>query len=102
MSNPPWPSAPVWATVRSGDIIPKEWGDGIVFVRDLRRSRAAMGKMKFKVIYQETDEGFAVHCPELPGCWSQGSTIEEARENVIDAVREYLAARRDQEGNTTP
>jgi predicted RNase H-like HicB family nuclease len=48
------------------------------------------------------DEGFSVHCPEFPGCWSQGDTIEEARENIIDAVREYLAARRDQEGDTTP
>jgi predicted RNase H-like HicB family nuclease len=58
--------------------------------------------MKCKIILQQTDEGFSVHCPEFPGCWSQGDTIEEARENIIDAVREYLAARRDQEGDTTP
>jgi predicted RNase H-like HicB family nuclease len=29
----------------------------------------------------------------MPGCWSQGATEEEARENVRSAIEEYLAAR---------
>jgi len=29
----------------------------------------------------------------LPGCWSQGSTEEEAIQNIQDAIQEYLAAR---------
>ncbi len=48
--------------------------------------------MKYKVILQESDEGFSVSCPGLPGCWSQGETEEEAVENVRHAIREYLAA----------
>jgi predicted RNase H-like HicB family nuclease len=36
-----------------------------------------------------------VSCPGLPGCWSQGSTEQEALENIKDAIREYLAAIRD-------
>jgi predicted RNase H-like HicB family nuclease len=33
-----------------------------------------------------------VHCPGLPGCWSQGDTEIEAIENIKDAIQEYLAA----------
>lgn len=49
--------------------------------------------MKYKIALQETDEGFSVSVPGLPGCWSQGATEEEALENIQDAIREYLAAR---------
>ena len=48
--------------------------------------------MKYKVILQESQEGFSVSCPGLPGCWSQGETEPEAIENIKDAIREYLAA----------
>ena len=48
--------------------------------------------MKYKVVVHESEEGFSVSCPGLPGCWSQGSTEAEALENVQDAIREYLAA----------
>jgi antitoxin HicB len=41
----------------------------------------------FKVIL-EPDEtgGFVVSCPSLPGCHSQGETIEEALENIKEAI----------------
>jgi predicted RNase H-like HicB family nuclease len=48
--------------------------------------------MKYKIALQESDEGFSVSVPGLPGCWSQGATEEEAVENIQDAIREYLAA----------
>ena len=48
--------------------------------------------MKYKVLSQESEEGFSVSCPGLPGCWSQGSTEQEALENIQDAIREYLEA----------
>jgi len=43
-------------------------------------------------IYFEKGEdfGYVVHCPALPGCHSQGDTIEEALENIKDAIRGYL------------
>ena len=47
--------------------------------------------MKYKVKLEQTDEGYAVSCPGLPGCWSQGSTEEEALENIKDAIATYLA-----------
>jgi predicted RNase H-like HicB family nuclease len=47
-------------------------------------------QMKYKVILEESDEGFAVSVPGLPGCHSQGATEQEALENIADAIREYL------------
>ena len=49
--------------------------------------------MKYKIALQNTEEGFSVSVPGLPGCWSEGSTEEEALANIQDAIREYLAAR---------
>jgi predicted RNase H-like HicB family nuclease len=44
------------------------------------------------VSLKKTDEGYSVWVPGLPGCWSQGSTEEEALDNVRDAIQEYLSA----------
>jgi predicted RNase H-like HicB family nuclease len=46
--------------------------------------------MKYRVVLIESEEGFAVGCPALPGCWSQGATREEALANIREAIREYL------------
>jgi predicted RNase H-like HicB family nuclease len=45
--------------------------------------------MRYKVELIKSDEGYAVGCPELPGCWSQGRTKEEALSNIQGAIREY-------------
>ena len=47
--------------------------------------------MNYKVVVHESEEGFSVSCPGLPGCWSQGDTDAEALENIQSAIREYLA-----------
>jgi predicted RNase H-like HicB family nuclease len=46
--------------------------------------------MRYKVRLQKSDEGYAIWCPGLPGCWSQGETEEEALENIKDAISTYL------------
>ena len=46
--------------------------------------------MKYKVALHESDEGYSVSVPGLPGCWSQGATEAEALANIQDAIREYL------------
>jgi predicted RNase H-like HicB family nuclease len=46
--------------------------------------------MKYPVALIPTEEGYAVCCPGLPGCWSQGATEEEALANIRDAIGEYL------------
>jgi predicted RNase H-like HicB family nuclease len=46
--------------------------------------------MRYKVVLRHSEEGYAVSCPGLPGCWSQGATEEEALENIQDAIQGYL------------
>ena len=50
--------------------------------------------MRFKVLISEGEDGwFVVECPSLPGCVSQGRTIEEAVENIKDAIQGCLDVR---------
>ena len=46
--------------------------------------------MEYTVVINKTEYGFDAHCPALPGCHSQGNTIEEAIENIKDAIKTYL------------
>jgi predicted RNase H-like HicB family nuclease len=46
--------------------------------------------MNYKVLLIESEEGFAVSCPALSGCWSRGRTHEEALANIRDAIRLWL------------
>lgn len=48
--------------------------------------------MGYMVVLRRDEEGYSVSCPQLPGCWSQGGTRDEALENIRDAIREYLIA----------
>jgi len=47
--------------------------------------------MKYRIALHKSEEGYSVSVPGLPGCWSQGSTEQEAVENIRDAIREYLS-----------
>jgi len=48
-------------------------------------------EVKYTVKLEKTEEGYAVWCPGLPGCWSQGRTEKEALDNIKDAIKTYLA-----------
>ena len=37
----------------------------------------------------ETKE-YAVWCPELPGCVSAGTTEDEAKRNIVEAIKLFL------------
>lgn len=49
--------------------------------------------MRYKIALLKNDQGYSVSVPGLPGCWSQGTTEEEALQNIQDAIQEYLAVR---------
>ena len=47
-----------------------------------------MATLDFKV-FLEADEdygGYVVVCPSIPGCYSQGHTVEEALANIREAI----------------
>ncbi len=49
--------------------------------------------MVYKVIIEKgEDSGYVAHCPAIPGCHSQGDTIEEAIANIKDAISGCLSA----------
>jgi len=52
--------------------------------------------MKYRIALHQSEEGYGVSVPGLPGCWSQGATEQEAVENIRDAIREYLSVVEDQ------
>jgi predicted RNase H-like HicB family nuclease len=51
----------------------------------------------FTAVYQAAEEGgFIAYVEELPGAFTQGETLEEARENLADAIQLILETNREQ------
>jgi predicted RNase H-like HicB family nuclease len=49
--------------------------------------------MVYRVVIEKGEDfGYIAHCPAIPGCHSQGNTIEETIENIKDAIRGCLCA----------
>jgi predicted RNase H-like HicB family nuclease len=47
--------------------------------------------MRVKVVLEASDEGgYTVFVPSLPGCISEGETIEESLSNIREAIELYL------------
>jgi predicted RNase H-like HicB family nuclease len=47
--------------------------------------------MDLKIVYEPSDEGgYTVYVPALPGCVSEGDSLDEARQNIREAIALYL------------
>jgi len=47
--------------------------------------------MKLQVVLEPSDEGgYTVYVPALPGCISEGDNIDEAMDNIQEAIELYL------------
>jgi predicted RNase H-like HicB family nuclease len=46
----------------------------------------------YPVVLMKSEEGYAIGCPALPGCWSQGTNEEKALRNIREAIQDYLGA----------
>lgn len=50
-------------------------------------------KREFDVVLEAAEEGgFVVSVPDLPGCWTQGESRDEALANAKEAIAAYLGA----------
>jgi predicted RNase H-like HicB family nuclease len=50
--------------------------------------------MKFNIIIKKDEEGrYVAECPDLPGCLSEGETLEDAIENINEAIIGCLKSR---------
>ncbi len=63
-----------------------------------------VAKRRFKVILHPDleDGGYWVECPELPGCSSQGDSVEEALDMIKDAIRGHLEVEEEFEKESGP
>ncbi len=50
--------------------------------------------MKLTAVFQKVSEGYIAWVEELPGANTQAPTLEEARENLFEAVELVLGANR--------
>ena len=51
-------------------------------------------EMAFTAVFQKVPEGYIAFVEELPGANTQGATLEEARENLREAVELVIEANR--------
>jgi predicted RNase H-like HicB family nuclease len=47
----------------------------------------------FPLIVEHDKDGYFISCPSLQGCYTQGSTYEEAMANIADAIKLHLEDR---------
>jgi predicted RNase H-like HicB family nuclease len=52
--------------------------------------------MEYLVIVHQSQYGYDVHVPALPGCHSQGETKKEALKNIQEAILTYLEMEKDE------
>ncbi len=48
----------------------------------------------FEIVIEKEpeDSGYFAYSPTLPGCFSNGATIEEAKRNIREAVQQHVTA----------
>lgn len=49
------------------------------------------------LVYKAEEGGYWAEVPALPGCYSQGETVEETMKNIKEAVEAHILALREEE-----
>ncbi len=78
-------------SIALGEIVEELKGE----VKDLQKERkyqvTVRGKKYPVILHTDTEDGgYWIECPSLPGCASQGDTVEEALEMIKDAIEGHL------------
>ncbi len=56
--------------------------------------RALTVEYEFTVVIEQDEDGrFLAICPALQGCYTEGETLEEAQELILDAIRLHVEDR---------
>jgi predicted RNase H-like HicB family nuclease len=51
-------------------------------------------QMKFHLTFEKDEDGkYVAECTDMPGCFSEGDTLEEATENISEAIIGCLKSR---------
>jgi predicted RNase H-like HicB family nuclease len=51
--------------------------------------------VKFAVVFEKAESNWAAYVPDLPGCITTGSTLQETKRNIHEAVSLHLEAMRE-------
>lgn len=52
--------------------------------------------LQFKVLIEQDEDGlYVASVPELPGCYTQGKTLEEVRQRIKEAIELVLESDKD-------
>jgi len=46
----------------------------------------------YSIIHKEPEGGYSAEVPSLPGCYTDGETLEEVKANLREAIQLYLEA----------
>ena len=78
-------------SVALGEIVENLKGEVIALQKEKRFDVTVRGKKYSVLLHPDTEDGgYWIECPSLPGCASQGDTVEEALEMIKDAIKGHL------------
>lgn len=78
-------------SIALGEIIEDLKGEIITLQRERKYEVTVRGKKYTVILHADTEDGgYWLECPSLPGCASQGDTVEEALEMIKDAIKGHL------------
>ena len=52
-----------------------------------------MKKLTYEIVIEREEDskaGYSVYCPDLPGCFSNGGSVAEAKKNMTEAIELFL------------
>ena len=93
-----WKDETWWKDAEEASVADKDESPVFTFARSFLMHDDIGEEIRVEVVFIHSEEGYSVSVPSLPGCHSQGSTEAEAIDNIKSAVQEYLAAKRDLQG----
>jgi predicted RNase H-like HicB family nuclease len=50
---------------------------------------------EYLVVYEKTATGYSAYVPDLPGCISTGSTLQDTKKNMQEAISGHLSVMRE-------
>jgi predicted RNase H-like HicB family nuclease len=78
-------------SIALGEIVETLKGAVVAMQQEKKYEVALKGKKYSVTLHPDTEDGgYWIECPSLPGCASQGDTIEEALEMIKDAIKGHL------------
>ena len=64
-----------------------------ISTRKRKTTKAKAGRLRFPVIIEKDRNGYFAACPALQGCYTQGTSYEEALQNIQEAISLHVEDR---------